>query len=959
MKRLLFVLIALMGISATALAERVTAIEQIDPEVEYYIYSQRATLLYCTDLPEKLATTNGTQVSDAPNPLDPNQQWKFKIVDEDIYLYNVGASKYVGAEGVFEDTPTTPVLIEKKENYADYPWYFSVDGLVFNSQPTGNFANGILIDGWTKVDEGNSYCIIPVEDFVPALQYGDLENGKVYTFKTARGYMYADASISETDVLSTVKHAATFDKNDARFQWTVYKSGEGNYYIYSLGADKFIGTVDAAENNVSIPLSALPQTKHLTFKTSSSLDYPIMMSVNGSGVLNHNKDLGNGCVNWSGGWGNLSDAGSNHKVELVGDLSAELIAAIEAKVAEFETEFDYTVPFVEAKANAIALLNSGLYLTDAAAVAIAAIEPITCENTEESVATAIAEVKSVVDATAINTEEIFYVKDLNHDQFFTATTDKKFVGKTEREHYAVWQFKAVEGGGYHLYEAARRVYVPETFSATEVITETSLDQAGIYDILFVTSEAAVVFKSRNPKDPSIPYLHNAPHHKGIVAWNAEAKASQWQISIVPLDHREEYHSGEDFQLALSMLKDAIEDVEDLVEKMSDEYALGYLYSARGNQELYAVLEEAQDFYDNHAMSATLDQVYAKAALLKDWAGTVDIYKPELGHYYRVMAEDGGNAITANIAANGNRLALEPTKTNPFSSIIYITQNGYLHSFSTGQLFTNFIGDDQTLLSIGTTEGYIAQFGIGDAEETYTISFGKDANDVQMYLCAIDKTYVEGRSIENRPAGLKKKQFDWVLEEITELPIVVSPDGFATLYTPTAVKCPEGVKAYSGVINEAEGLVDLKSYPDGLIPAGTAVMIKAEASAIESVPGSDSKIVNLEVLDEATIDAQDNDFAGSYFTEEAPENICTLQMINGEMGFYRYNGTYIKGFKGYLPIPSTLGTIRFRFADGTTTDIDAATLETAPTTYYDLSGRRVLNPTRGVYVTASGKKVFVK
>ena len=59
---------------------------------------------------------------------------------------------------------------------------------------------------------------------MPALQYGDLENGKVYTFKTARGYMYTDASISETDVLSTAKHAATFDKNDARFQWTVYMS---------------------------------------------------------------------------------------------------------------------------------------------------------------------------------------------------------------------------------------------------------------------------------------------------------------------------------------------------------------------------------------------------------------------------------------------------------------------------------------------------------------------------------------------------------------------------------------------------------------------------------------------------------------------------------------------------------------------------------------------------------------
>ena len=83
------------------------------------------------------------------------------------------------------------------------------------------------------------------------------------------------------------------------------------------------------------------------------------------------------------------------------------------------------------------------------------------------------------------------------------------------------------------------------------------------------------------------------------------------------------------------------------------------------------------------------------------------------------------------------------------------------------------------------------------------------------------------------------------------------------------------------------------------------------------------------------------------------------MINGVMGFYGFNGDVIKGYKAYLPIPQNLKTLRLRFADGMTTDIDAATLETLPAEYYDLSGRRVLNPTRGVYVTASGKKVFVK
>lgn len=959
MKRLLFVLIALMGISATALAERVTAIEQIDPEVEYYIYSQRATLLYSDAIPNSIATTTGKKVTTSADPTDPNQQWNIKIIDGAYYLYNIGANKYIGAGGVFDDTPTTPVLIEKKEIYADYPWYFSVGGKVFNSQSTGNSDNGIMINDWATVDEGNSYCILPVEDFMPALQYSDLENGKVYTFQTSRGYMYTDASISETDVLSTAKHAATFDKNDARFQWTVYKSGEGNYYIYNLGANKFIGTVDEAENNVSIPLSALPQTKHLTFKTSASLDYPIMMSVNGSGVLNHNSGLGNGCVNWSGGWGTLSDAGSNHKVELVGDLSAELIAAIEEKVAEFETGFDYTAPFVEAKANAIALLNSGLYLSDAAAVAIATIEPITCENTEESVVLAIAEVNSIVEATAINTAELFYIKSVAHGQYLTATTATSFAGVPERSHYAVWQFKPAVGGGYHLFEAAQQVYMPETAKLYTAMNPVIEENAGVYTIHVAQSSGAVYLKSNNPTNADISSIHDDKANNRIVGWRADAAASHWEITIVPLEHREEYHSGEDFQKALELLADNIARLEGLVEYLSDEYTLGRYYSTRGNETVLTGLQAAKDFYATAATSAGIEAIYKMAATVTDLKNTITAYQPLPGRYYRARALRGGKAITANPTQDGKRLALEETNTRPLSSVMYVTQDGYIHSYSAGQLLTNFMGEDQSLLPIGETTGYSAMFGVGETYGYYTISFGKNGDEKDVFLAAVSGKYVEGRTKDQLDSKVQTIDLDWELEAITELPIVVSPDGFATIYTPTAVKCPEGVKAYSGVINEAEGLVDLKSYPDGLIPAGTAVMIKAEASAIESVPGSDSKIVNLEVIDETVIDEQDNDFAGSYFTEEAPENICTLQMINGEMGFYRYNGTYIKGFKGYLPIPSTLGTIRFRFADGTTTDIDAATLETAPTTYYDLSGRRVLNPTRGVYVTASGKKVFVK
>ena len=52
-------------------------------------------------------------------------------------------------------------------------------------------------------------------------------------------------------------------------------------------------------------------------------------------------------------------------------------------------------------------------------------------------------------------------------------------------------------------------------------------------------------------------------------------------------------------------------------------------------------------------------------------------------------------------------------------------------------------------------------------------------------------------------------------------------------------------------------------------------------------------------------------------------------------------------------------ISLRLLDGTTTDIDASLVEGMETpVYYDLSGRRVLNPGSGVYIV-NGKKVFIK
>ena len=169
---------------------------------------------------------------------------------------------------------------------------------------------------------------------VPVASKDEFMNGGIYTFVTERGWMGAKAD--NDNVISTAKsaHGLTGSATNAMFQWTVYKSNNGNYYLYNVGKQQFMGV--QSTNNESIPFSAQPAGKKLTFKQSSSSEFPIMFSTDNAGVVNHSTSYGDGLITWTGGWDTLNDGGSNHKVTLVGKLSDADLQAIADKVEAYD-----------------------------------------------------------------------------------------------------------------------------------------------------------------------------------------------------------------------------------------------------------------------------------------------------------------------------------------------------------------------------------------------------------------------------------------------------------------------------------------------------------------------------------------------------------------------------------------------------------------------------------------------
>ena len=179
------------------------------------------------------------------------------------------------------------------------------------------------IEGYTayfELPEGSKTTITlnevgSVEDFV---------NGDVYTFVTPRGWIGGD---DENDkVIGTVKPGVTVNpaasSENSYFQWVVYKSNNGNYYLYNLGKEKFL----ALQSNNIISFVENPTSKALTFKSSSSAEYPIMISPDNKGTVSQNANAG--LFYWNSGLSNPGDEGNTHKVTKVKTLTIEELATI-------------------------------------------------------------------------------------------------------------------------------------------------------------------------------------------------------------------------------------------------------------------------------------------------------------------------------------------------------------------------------------------------------------------------------------------------------------------------------------------------------------------------------------------------------------------------------------------------------------------------------------------------------
>lgn len=281
-----------------------------------------------------------------------------------------------------------------------------------------------------------------------------------------------------------------------------------------------------------------------------------------------------------------------------------------------------------------------------------------------------------------------------------------------------------------------------------------------------------------------------------------------------------------------------------------------------------------------------------------------------------------------------------------------------------------------LMAQGYAIGGDNSLSLVDEAEAATFYFGKnlttDSNGDPNLIWFFDTTHAESNN--DKASGSTALNVDqslnitllpnrygasaWLVEEVTTLDVTmntVDNETWATLYLPFSVTTPEGVTAYTGTQKD-ENTIELTAVANGVIPAGTGVVLKGTTDSY-----------TLTLTNDEAAPVKNNVISGTCLpisvTPETLENYYVLSTLQGVIGLYwpMTGTTELAANKAFIKKPEAAGAAgyRFVFGDNTTVGIDGVTLgQPDNTPYYDLSGRRIAQPAKGIYIH-NGKKVFIK
>lgn len=535
---------------------------------------------------------------------------------------------------------------------------------------------------------------------------------------------------------------------------------------------------------------------------------------------------------------------------------------------------------------------------------------------------------------------------LHTNDYVLANGDQVGRGTTKDSYKYEWTLKKQSNGNFKLYNAYTDKYVgsiPTTGGSygngdDVAITMVDADAAQDYTIAAGKQLGCVTFKTtQSGINANRSYLHmGAP---GIVRWASDADASNFTLITNVSSEEAAWDAA-------------------LLNKVHVGTAIGYHKST---------ISTFADALNNATDNATKVNAYKQL----ETALTTERITPDANKYYTIHNATNTNIYLcekydeAGYFENTNAVYAQSLVANNVPSLWQFepctisgkTDLYYIKAANSGKYFSSVYWQTDNNRYLSLVDKGNSECGAYDIfnkehvnkENAVTFVYYRNDNRSDRGTVRIEEDRTEGK-LHSWNATVTGNNF--IINEVTEIPVSISGAGVATLNLPFAITIPEGVKAYTGTKNDNEITL---SEITGTIPANTPVIIEGEGKVHQfaiaygntetnDATGLKGTLTPVTIADDAT----------AYVLKNGGQGI----------GLYKIDSTSdrtIGANKAYATSDAADNApqmLSFNF--GNVTGIDTIQNQKSESnTYYDLNGRRVLYPVHGIFVKANGQKVYIR
>ena len=805
--------------------------------------------------------------------------------------------------------------------------WFNFNGKQYNAGP------GI----WTAMEVRNAADMQTV-----VTDLANLSNYKAYTLSTSRSDLVAKSDGSR--IATTNDISGTFDKNDSHYQFALLKNTSGEYFLYSISASKFVNKTGDLVNSPAEPILFKNGNAAGTFVLYFDETHYINMGGSKQLIID----------SWS-----TADGGNSYTIAPVADI-ADMVDNVTVNfIVDGKHYSSVTKSFLintAINAEKFTMDLKGTYLTYASTD----VETVTAETTTINV-TCTAQTPFVVSESFENAK--WYLIDMHSNDsgdistgaknyLWTATTDASAYNTAEVtlpkydtkqtaafDDNMLWCFMGDVADGFVIYnKAAGSEYAlskPATGNtAVKLAAVGEATPFRIYESTYITG--ATCFK----KQGDDYYVNTQADEstgnvKVLRGWNDTDGGSSCRI-FAPDHYLLNYAADMPAGPANSLGTAQYFNTEGKFESLNDAIAAANAdhLSATATANLEAILAD----YTSDPANAT-----PNAATITD------------GGYYRLMNCQYKNYMTSGLDGATNTLwgGLSATDApGTAGTIVKITADGENYKLYAQGLEFGQIKDYNARLNL--TGGGL--FTINNTGNKYTFMDVSTCDPAPTYPSYRAIHQAAGNPIIGWETGADATKWYLIPAKTLNQPLnTVEGKYYATTYLPFDVTLPADVKAYI-VTAAKDGKATISEVAN--IPAGQGVVLVSETAASKATL----------TLGTASANCTDNILSGTNprLTIEESEKSNYYIFGNGGagVGFYHPNSTTLKENRAFLPASVVTGSgsgvngFKLDFG-GVNTGIEAVIqADEANATYYDLSGRRVIRPAKGIYVK-NGRKVYVK